>query len=456
MSSTTENLKLVKPEESEFYDVAVANKNMDLIDIAVKGAMDALNAYMESNNQSVSDIKNGNTKVSKATTADALSSGAGSATNPCYVDSDGKPQACSFKLLKDVPSDADFSKTEIVDNLNSTDGTKALSAKQGNELSKKNDDCVKKITEHLNNKTSHITQLERTSWNKAYTDLISSVPLAIGYSEDDNCFVIGTETLRSGIVYHVLLSNVPTISKSEYELEDDNGDVKWKVNFGTISSGVNFIKNKVYNAIFSGNTLYVSLDSESAIENCLKSVSDGKKTVASAITAQGVNTAADAEFATMAENIGTVGANKYNSGRTQGRNDVTGAPNSYGLYTGDQYNANYNSGYSNGASASASNACVFAAVTNGGSGSNVAYDKSLFSVSGNTVVCRRSGNFQILKGGYCDMGSCSVKKTSNGSTSYALGDGVAIGTCWMNAGDYFTVTCDAYGGNCSFVCIFAV
>ena len=114
MSSTTENLKLVKPEESEFYDVAVANKNMDLIDIAVKGAMDALNAYMESNNQSVSDIKNGNTKVSKATTADALSSGAGSATNPCYVDSDGKPQACSLKLLKDVPSDADFSKTEIL------------------------------------------------------------------------------------------------------------------------------------------------------------------------------------------------------------------------------------------------------------------------------------------------------------------------------------------------------
>ena len=197
-----------------------------------------------------------------------------------------------------------------------------------------------------------------------------------------------------------------------------------------------------------------------SLENCLKSVSDGKKTVAGAITEQGVNTAADAEFATMAENIGTVGINKYNGGRTQGRNDVTGAPNSYGLYTRDQYNANYNNGYNagygDGSSAAASNACVYAAVTNGGSGSKVAYDKNLFSVSGGTVTCRQSGNYQILKGGYCDGDSCRVKKTSNGSTSYALSDGVAIGTCWMNAGDYFSVTCNANGGNCSFVCIFAV
>ena len=30
------------------------------------------------------------------------------------------------------------------------------------------------------------------------------------------------------------------------------------------------------------------------------------------------------------------------------QNDVKGAPNSYGLYTGDQYNANYNAGVVNG------------------------------------------------------------------------------------------------------------
>lgn len=55
-----------------------------------------------------------------------------------------------------------------------------------------------------------------------------------------------------------------------------------------------------------------------SLTNCLKSVSDGKSTVASAITAQGVATAADAAFATMATNIGTAGTNKYNSGYNAG------------------------------------------------------------------------------------------------------------------------------------------
>ena len=51
----------------------------------------------------------------------------------------------------------------------------------------------------------------------------------------------------------------------------------------------------------------------------------------------------------MAENIDSVGTNKYDSGRTQGRNDVTGSPNSYSLYTKSQYDANYSNGYNAGA-----------------------------------------------------------------------------------------------------------
>ena len=43
----------------------------------------------------------------------------------------------------------------------------------------------------------------------------------------------------------------------------------------------------------------------------------------------------------------------YNNGRTQGQNDVKGSPNSYGLYTADQYDANYNSGLPNVANLSA-------------------------------------------------------------------------------------------------------
>ena len=49
-----------------------------------------------------------------------------------------------------------------------------------------------------------------------------------------------------------------------------------------------------------------------------KSVSDGKSAVASAITAQGVTTAADATFDVMAANVGKVGTDKYNTGYNAG------------------------------------------------------------------------------------------------------------------------------------------
>lgn len=42
------------------------------------------------------------------------------------------------------------------------------------------------------------------------------------------------------------------------------------------------------------------------VEECFTSVSNGKKAVASAITGKGISTAEDAEFATMAENIGKI------------------------------------------------------------------------------------------------------------------------------------------------------
>ena len=40
----------------------------------------------------------------------------------------------------------------------------------------------------------------------------------------------------------------------------------------------------------------------------------------------------------------------YSSGRTQGRSDVTGSPNSYSLYTKAQYDANWSGGYNSGRS----------------------------------------------------------------------------------------------------------
>ena len=52
--------------------------------------------------------------------------------------------------------------------------------------------------------------------------------------------------------------------------------------------------------------------------------------------------------------VGTLDSRpSYNSGRTQGQNDVKNSPNSYSLYTKAQYDANYNNGLPNTANLSA-------------------------------------------------------------------------------------------------------
>ncbi len=99
-----------------------------------------------------------------------------------------------------------------------------------------------------------------------------------------------------------------------------------------------------------GNNVETKLsDLNKSLDETKKSVADGKKLVATSISNQGVATASDATFQVMADNIGTVGTNKYDSGRTQGRSDVTSSPNSYSLYTKSQYDANYTNGYNSGA-----------------------------------------------------------------------------------------------------------
>ena len=61
-----------------------------------------------------------------------------------------------------------------------------------------------------------------------------------------------------------------------------------------------------------------------------------------------MTTAPDATFETLTTKVQELATNRYDVGRSQGRSDVTSSPNSYGLYTGDQYNANYNNGYNAG------------------------------------------------------------------------------------------------------------
>ena len=64
-----------------------------------------------------------------------------------------------------------------------------------------------------------------------------------------------------------------------------------------------------------------------SLNNCLKSVSDGKKLVADAITAYGYQTATDASFETIAESAKHMGNVRYNNGYSVGYNAGTSAGN---------------------------------------------------------------------------------------------------------------------------------
>lgn len=61
---------------------------------------------------------------------------------------------------------------------------------------------------------------------------------------------------------------------------------------------------------------------EKGLEAVKKSASDGKGSIASAITEQGVTTSADATYATMATNIGTVAKNKYDEGVADTKDEI--------------------------------------------------------------------------------------------------------------------------------------
>lgn len=71
----------------------------------------------------------------------------------------------------------------------------------------------------------------------------------------------------------------------------------------------------------NGKDITTTYATKAEVDTLKKSVSDGKSTVASAITAKGIATAADAAFSTMAENIG----NLKTTFRTQSKSVTPGA-----------------------------------------------------------------------------------------------------------------------------------
>ena len=93
------------------------------------------------------------------------------------------------------------------------------------------------------------------------------------------------------------------------------------------------------------------------IVNKLKGVTIGTRSVSQSIT-KDYWLSGDNTFLTRIDVDATgVYNNGYNSGRTQGQNDVKNSPNSYGLYTKSQYDTNYNNGYNSGTNNGVPNQC---------------------------------------------------------------------------------------------------
>ncbi len=109
-------------------------------------------------------------------------------------------------------------------------------------------------------------------------------------------------------------------------------------------------------------------DLTKSIEGINQSFRDGCSVISNACKGQGVAPASNSPSHISAA-IAAIASSKYNAGvaaadaranpasanwqngRSQGQADVTGSPNSYGLYTQAQYNAHYNAGYNAGVAA---------------------------------------------------------------------------------------------------------
>lgn len=157
-------------------------------------------------------------------------------------------------------------------------------------------------------------------------------------------------------------------------------------------------------------------ENATAIEECLKSVSDGKTTVAEAITALGVATAADADFDTMAANITSAGTVKYNAGVTY----ADGRANT----ASTNYKTGYNAGYSAGVTAADNRANANS--TNYKTGYNAGYSAGVSagrSLSSQTVTIP----FSI---------GANTETQVNGAASFASR---IVGVTYLHTDEYYPV-----------------
>lgn len=191
-------------------------------------------------------------EVLAANRATALTSSAGSATQPVYF-SGGKPVACTYTLGKSVPSNAVFTDTNtwrgIQNNLTSTSTTDSLSANQGKVLKELVDS--KSSSGHTHNYAgSDSAGGAATSANKLNTNagnieqpiyFKNGVPVKCGHS-------LGTDVPERAVF-------TDTTGSFKSVTASGNGDTaNWKVI--TLANGYKIITGKTTGANYTMNNQY--------------------------------------------------------------------------------------------------------------------------------------------------------------------------------------------------------
>ena len=190
-----------------------------------------------------------------------------------------------------------------------------------------------KFSEKINNA---ITVLEsKTSTN--ISDLNNVKTNVLTVNNNLNNYKKNIDTSING-----LNSSITNITNDVSAINTNISNLQTSINKANTSiNGLNSSTNTIKKSV-SGNATKIQ-EIESSIDSLKKSVSDGKSSVAAAITKAGISTAANADFSTLATNITNAAGKQYNAGHAKGVTDADARVNANSV--------NYKGGYSAGVTA---------------------------------------------------------------------------------------------------------
>ena len=154
--------------------------------------------------------------------------------------------------------DNKIDKTNIVDNLTSTNTDKPLSANQGKVLKGEVDLKANStdLTSHTSNTNTHITTNERTKWNKVdnkidKTDITTTIDSASTDTQVPSAKSVKTEldkkagTDKISHVSNYVCSDSPIIDDTMYRLYSGNDNIRFQkfINFGTSNRSIEWDYN---------------------------------------------------------------------------------------------------------------------------------------------------------------------------------------------------------------------